>query len=896
MRALAGWSVGEAISRFRNLGRGLVIAFLGLFCIAHASAGRASPLVVYDLRCETAVDPLGVDRTVPELSWKLRTNKAGDRKQVQTAYRIVVASKYELAEAGTGDLWDSGKVSSSRSLNVPYDGARLTSHQRCYWRVRVWDKDGLASNFGREARWSMGLLPGGTWKANWITVPGERCPMLRRGFTVQKPVQRAWIYVSSLGLYQAALNGEKIGNARLTPGWTDYRRLVTYQTYDLTNQLQVGPQVLTAQLAPGWYAGKVAWLGPNRYGANPAFFAELHVRYTDDTEDVIGTGPDWQAATGPILDADLQDGEDYDAAQLRPGWAKPNYKGKDLIGVKTIQLPPAVSFASEPCNPIKEVGTTAAIARKETEPGVYVYRFPRAITGTVRVRVKGAAGETVTLRYGQVVDENGSLESEPRPDSQAPITTRLSADHYHFAQGGFQVISPAFTLHRFQYIEISGVSAPPPLNEVDAVALGTELSPSGTVETSDPGLNQLLAQASTIGRNSFVSVPLDGTDAPTMLGATGPASFYARSAMYSWDMDRLYRKWAADIVLAQNADGCFSSIAPSAGPGTESGFGGGWGDAGVELPYAVWRHYGDLRIVRESFPAIARWIEYVKARSEGFIASARFAPMGDPFHVDAETPAELIATAYYAHDVTLAIEMAEALGRHADAERWRWLEASVKGAFAKRFVGSDGRVGSGSQTAQVLGLRFGLVPKDRVATAGQILVSNILGHGNTVTTGWVGAQYLLEVLSEVGRSDVAYALALGRQLNPPAPRVGFASYGAWFFERVAGVSVAPDASVANQFLIAPAITSELKRVHAEWETEYGPIVLTWERSGSRTVLWVNVPPNTSAKVILPTKNGGKVTESGHAVSSVSSAHLYSKEPNWVVVVIGSGEYRFAFSD
>lgn len=736
-----------------------------------------------------------------------------------------------------------------------------------------------------------------------------RTPMLRREFSVAKPIRRAWLYASALGIYVASINGKRMGDRYYAPGWTNYYRRVQYQCYNVTRLLKQGGNAIGAQLAPGWYCGKIAWFGPDQYGADcPKFLAELHIEFADGSKEVVASDESWKSGSGPVIHADNLDGMTYDARREIPGWDRAGFDDSAWGSAHVTREQDRVQRVAQREPPIRATEEIRAESMTEPRPGVYVFRLPQDITGVARVRVRGKAGATVTVRHAEVLNGDGTLNLVTLESPGIPGARAEAIDRYTFGKDGVAVFQPEFTFHGFQYIEVSGAIERPALEDVVGVVYGTDVPRTGSLTTSSEFINRLQAALQWSGRDAFMSAPMDCPQRSERLGWTGDANFYLTTAAFNFDMAAFYGKWQRDMLT----DGQFSNAAPGWYPEDAKGTGGGWGDAGVNVPYVLWKTYGDLGIVRSSYKGMVRWIEFLRTQSPGLITDGAISAPGDWKNACEDTPKDLIATAYFAYDVDQLAQMAAAIGRTDDARKYGKLFGEIKRAFAAKFVRPDGGVGSGSQCSYVMALKIGLVPEALVSKAEAHLVSNVIRHGNHLTTGFVGTQWILPVLTKAGRIDLAYALlqqttqpSWGYMLShktttiwetwdvispdgsfPHGPyslnHCALGSCGEWMYETIGGIAPDPRYPGYQRFIVNPRATeSGLRTSQAFYDSAHGFIATVWEIRGSSFVLKLIVPVNTRATVHIP---GGSIKAEGATFRGIKDGVSTFE--------VGSGHYRF----
>ena len=847
------------------------------------------------LRCEYAALPLGVETPTPRLSWQLVSSRPAVR---QRSYQILVARRPEQLTSGKADLWDSGKVKSDQSVFVPYGGAALASGERAWWKVRVWDDEGDGTKYTAPAWWEMGLLRREDWAGDWIgaaLVGGPRttvpCPFLRREFTVQKPLAEARLYATALGVYECHLNGTRVGDAVFAPGWTDYAKRVQYQVYDVTGQIAPGPNALGAVLGDGWYCGHIEAHGRQQYSDRPRFLAQLQLTYQDGSRETVATDTGWKTAFGPILESDMLMGESYDARLDLGDWSRAAYDDSEWQAATTFPDPGLILTAS-PGPPVRPQETLAPLAPPTAHGGRWIYDLGQNLVGRVRLKVTGTAGQTVTLRHGEMLSPDGSLYTEN-------LRGAKQTDHYTLRGGGEEVWEPRFTFHGFRYVEVGGYPGTPPADLMSGVVLHSDMAPAGSFECSDPLVNQLQHNIQWGQKGNFLDIPTDCPQRDERLGWTGDAQVFVRTAAFNRDVSGFFAKWLQDLEDAQADDGAFPPLAPlTKSAGMEGG--PAWADAGIVCPWTIYQCYGDRSALERHYPAMQRFLAQQEATADdGVRLVSGWQGFGDWLGLDGgtnsegRTPKDLIGTAFFAYSSGLLARIAAVLGKHEDAEDYRAQSARVRAAFVRRFLDRDGLPLADTQTAMVLALWFDLVPREARAATADALVADIQARGGHLSTGFVGTPYLAHVLTETGHLDTAYALLMQKTWpswlypitqgattiwerwdgwtedkgfqDPGMNSFNHYAYGAigdWLYGTVAGIEPDPDRPGYKHVLMRPRPGGGLTQARAEHHSPYGRIASDWHIADGQFRWAIELPPNTSATVWLPSPGGATVSEVG----------------------------------
>jgi alpha-L-rhamnosidase len=1058
-----------------------------------AGAQPATVSAPTDLLCEALTEPLGLGVTEPRLSWRLTDSRRG---VLQTAYEIRVSRSAEKLAHDQADVWDSGKIESGESVNVAYAGPALTSRDRFYWQVRVWDDQGKSTPYSKLSWWEMGLLSPADWKAQWITPdrplergdydsnpkwiwaadedarsragvgkrefrsvftlpqkpkaatlmvtgkdnvaawingkavleespmgkfgrprdpwgyfrtvalldleagknsiaaevtvykpervrggvsgglvvmlrvempdgtvqritsgtdwktangqsdatwfeknfndsawtsagvaaevgqdpfgtpwPAEPISWLGRNFHVAKAVRSARIYSTALGSYQLYLNGKRVGDDILAPGWTDYRKRIVYQVYDVTSQVRTGDNAIRALLGGGWYADGLGWL-QNRYnfGKPPVrILGQLEIEYADGMRESFPTDETWKAAPSAILSSDIYNGESYDARLEKRNWndAPSTEAGWGRVAIAAA---PEAMLVAQDFQPIRAHETLLPKSETNPTPGVYIFDLGQNMVGWARLHVSGKSGTRLQLRFGEVLKPNGELYTDN-------LRTAEATDTYILQGEGQEVFEPHFTFHGFRYVEVIGYPGTPTREAVEGVAFYTSAPFAMKFSTGNQTVNQLWNNILWGQRGNFLSVPTDCPQRDERLGWMGDAEVFWRTASFNANLAAFSQKFTTDIRDAQSAAGAYADVSPRVGPTGESV--AGWADAGVIIPWTSYVQYGDKVILQENWSAMEKWMAHLEGANPNYLwLKERGNDYGDWLAIGSETPKDMIATAYWAYDATLMKRMAMALGRNSDAEKYGHLFEKVQSAFNQAFVKPDGTVGSGSQTSYVLALHMNLLVEAQREVAVQKLVDDIRAHDFHLTTGFLGTPYLLIELSKSGHSDVAYRLLLQKTYpswfymidrgattmwerwngdqklgDPSMNSFNHYAYGAvaeWLYRYAAGVDEDADDPGFHKVVLHPQFSSQLGRVDAAYESAYGLIESKWKAEGTNVTWNVTIPDNTTARLYFPSSAKGQAMESGKNVEQSAGIKFLRTEGDQAVYQAGSGVYSFHF--
>jgi alpha-L-rhamnosidase len=783
----------------------------------------------------------------------------------------------------------------------------------------------------------------------------------RKEFRAAKRIERAVVYASALGLYELCLNGQRVSDAFFLPGWSDYRRRVYYNTFDVTPLVRAGENCIGAVVADGWYAGYLGYgllvgYGPNQvgryfYGKTPAWLAQLEIEYSDGSRLVVSTDPSWKVTgQGPIREADLLMGETWDARRDMPDWCRPGFDARtwetairaeangstravysDTLGDREVELgfQKPLRLQAYPGPPIRITQELPARNITEPAPGVFIFDLGQNFAGIIRLKVKGPAGTKVQIRHGEMLHPDGRLMTEN--------LRRARATDYYILRGDPQgeTWSPRFTYHGFQYVELSGLPVRPELDAVTGLVLHSDTPLTGTFACSDPVLTRFWRNTQWTQRANFIELPTDCPQRDERFGWMGDAQVYVRAASYNADVSAFFTKWLDDVEEAQREFGAYPDYCPypMAHGSPRKTFGTAWTDAGIICPWTVWMVYGDTRIIERHWESMRRFMDFRAATTtpDGLGVSIGN-PWGDWLNQGETTPVEFIDTCYNAYDCRLMAEMAQAVGRHREAENYRKRSSDIKAAFAQAYLQPEGTLRVDTQTAYVLALAFQLVPPDRLKPAANRLAAKIAANGYRMATGFLGTKSILPVLSTHGHHDLAVRLFQSRQFPSWAYEVvngatsvwerwdsftkedGFGrhnaamnsfshySFGAvteWMFRDLAGIDtdgpgfqhllIRPRPSAANRNPAAPP----LDWVQAEYDSIRGKIVSQWRRDGQRLALALQIPANTKATVFLPSDTPGTMTESGVPVAEATGVTFLGIDKGSTVLTVESGRYLFS---
>ena len=749
----------------------------------------------------------------------------------------------------------------------------------------------------------------------WLAIPDE-VPLLRTDFNAaDKEVTRARVYASAQGVYELQLNGERIGDHELAPGWTDYRKRIQFQTYDVTDQVHGGANAFGAQLSHGWYSGRVAMFGQDVYGDRDSLIAQLRIDYADGTSQVVATDDGWRTAPGPITSADMLDGESFDArrAEAIGDWAEPGY---DAGSWQQADVLPSATDRLEPQDdqPVRVTQELDATQLESPDPDTYIYDLGQNMVGKGRFTLTGSPGATVRIRYAEVLNPDGSIYT-------ANLRSAKATDYYTFATDGVETFEPKFTFHGFRYVEITGLDEAPPASAITGVVMGTDGDLVSELDTSSPLVDQLHSNIVWGMRGNFLSIPTDTPARDERMGWTGDINVFSRTAVYNMDSQAFLNKWLQDLRDTQNDEGAFPGVAPIIPGRFDGGYGpAGWADAGVHVPWALWQAYGDTTVIHENYDAMKRYVDYLDRDSTDHIRST--GGYLDWLNLDDPTPADVLDTAFVAKSTREFAQMAAAVGRDGDAAAYMDRYRAIRQAYQDAFIAVDGTVKGDSQTAYILTITNDLAPADKMQQVADQFVETLERRDWHLSTGFLGVDGLLPALTEIDRTDIAYRLlqnedypSWGYEIGKGATTIwerwnsimpdgsfgpvdmnsfnhyAYGAVGEWMYRTMAGVSALQPGY--RKILIAPETGEGITSSDFSHRTPYGTVRSAWRQTDDGLTLDVTVPGNTTAEVHVPAQRKWEVTESGRPAYEAEGVRFLRMEDGAAVLEVGSGDYEFA---
>jgi alpha-L-rhamnosidase len=882
-------------------------ALCSLFCMNLCYAEGNMPTIV-GLTCEYATNPVGLDLQSPRLSWRIESKQRGI---LQTACQILVSGSLEELSRDKGDIWDSGRMNTDASSGISYKGPELSARQRYYWKVKVWTNDHRESEWSEPSFFEMGLLKPEDWKSDWIAyVPGipGRVLYFKTTFNKDQPIRQARAYLSGLGFYEMHINNKKVGDHVLEPAQSTYSKRIYYSTYDVTDYLSEAGNVILVSVAPGWYG-------------IPSLRMQLEVTYQDGSQKWITSNDMRHVTTGPVVYSTIFDGEGYDARLAVPELYKPGVPvglmNKDWAWAHNTD-DPGNNMVSQKLEPIKVVDTIVPTIISEPVPGIYIIDAGRNLAGWASLKVKGEKGTKISMKFAESLYENGLVNQENLRNAKAEDTYILNGK-------GEESWHPSFTYHGFRYIQVEGFPYRPQPGDISVHVVRSAVTQTGKFTCSNKLLNDIHQMIVNTEASNLHSVPTDCPQRDERMGWLNDLTVRIEQAIYNFNMSRFYPKFIDDVEDTQNSDGSITCVAPfrfgmrPADPVSASY---------LLLAWKCYEFYGDERVVREHYAGMKAWVDFLHSRTENGIVNYSYygdwcppKEFGDVSNsaVSKNTPGKMISTGYLYYCAKIISDMARVTGNKADQDYYEQLAARTAKAFNDSYWNDQlGGYASNNQASNSFALYMGLVDQKDVQRVVSNLAEDVKEHGYHLTTGNLCTKYLMEMLTEHGYAELAYKIATqttypgwgymlangattlwerweyatGDAMNSHNhPMMG--SVDSWFYKYILGIRPDINHPAFQKFTIRPVIFNELDHAEGELITVKGVIKSSWKKSNGVLFLNVTIPANTTARIYIPAKNAGSITEGGKKISEIKElAVLSGEEGGCVVLQASSGDYRF----
>ncbi|MBQ2956661.1 MAG: family 78 glycoside hydrolase catalytic domain [Clostridia bacterium] len=878
-------------------------------------------LQAINLTCESQINPLGLDITTPRFSWRI-TSK--EYNTLQSAYRIQV-----YPEGEEKPCWDSGRISGRASVLIPYEGPALRAQTRYFWQVRVWDQKGRDSGWSERAWWETGLMKSSGFQASWISNPNkgdisvmQPVPMFRKKFEIKKDIVRARMYASALGVYTLYINGKPVSEDLLSPGYTSYNNRIQYQTWDVTDLLKTGENAVAASVGDGWYRSYLGGggTGRNRYGQRLGLICQMHIMSSDGTETVIRTDDSWKAyEDSPIRYSDIYMGVCYDARKEQDGWNDAGFD--DSAWQKAVCLTHSKSvLTAQLSQPVRRQMALKPIRIITTPKGETVLDMGQNMVGWLKFTVRGAAGHTVTVHHGEVLDKDGNFYNDNYRDAKSEIIYTLRGEES-------ETFEPMHTFFGFRYAKLIDWPCEVRAEDFEGVVVCSDMEITSGFECSDERVNQLFSNIQWGQRGNFVDIPTDCPQRDERVGWTGDCQAFARTACINMDSHLVLAKWLGDLAIDQAADGGIPHIVPRVFSKPQNFGSAAWGDAATIVPWTLYQCYGDKDLLRRQYPSMRRWLDYIDSQSTAYLWDSG-KHFGDWLALDAyegsyvgATDKALIATAFSAYSTRLTMQAAEVLGYEKDKQELSQLLKKIIRAYRREFITPNGRLAVRTQTAYVLTLYFDLAEEADRPRMARELVELIAERGGHLSTGFVGTPYLCLALTAAGAHDVAgqllmksdypswlYPITKGattmwehwdgikpdgsfwsRDMNS-YNHYAYGAIGEWMMRALAGIDMIKPAY--GEILLHPRPIEELSFVSAWQKTPYGKVRCEWRIEGGLHSVHCTVPAGTTAVLVLEQADLYQVSSGEKLLTAQPGVIRAWQSDDDVMVELGSGKYQF----
>jgi alpha-L-rhamnosidase len=914
---------------FENSRKWFLLVIAITISIVLLQCASRTNLEVVEIKTEYSSNPIGIHSERPRFSWILASDLRG---QYQTAYQILVASTRENLNEDTGDLWDSGKIITDRSIHIPYQGKPLASNRCYYLKVRVWGKDQKPGPFSQVASFTTALLKEEDWTAEWIGRGGIQDPakdpgfyyqqpvsdeagdkllynprsvLLRKTINVGKKIKQALLHVSGLGYYELSLNDTRIGDNLLSPAKTFYKKIVLYDSYEVTASLQKGENVIGLMLGNGWFnpllkwwSWRMQWYGPKRA------ILQLHLTYTDDSEEVVLTDDSWKINDGPVLSSCIYDGEIYDANQEIPGW---NLAGFDDSNWKnaTVLASPGGRMIPQLMPKIKATETIHPVNLSNPQEGVYIVDLGQNISGWLRIRIQGQKGDTLTLRYAENIDSQGRIDTKSN-------NLALATDKYILSGKTQETYEPHFTYHGFRYVELRGTGNPVKSDDIEGIVVHSAVQPAGHFSCSDENLNRIHRTTIWSQRANLMGIPTDCPQRDERLGWMGDAHITAEEAIYNFDMALFYKKWLEDIQSNRNTEnGDIPYISPR--PFINEKGTPAWSSGYHLVVWYLYKYYGDESILAAHFEAMCHYVDHLSSVAQDYILpSDDYGDWLSPDIAWRRGGPLSVSTGYFYYTSRIAAEAARVLHKKAEQQKYESLAEKIKAAYNKKFFDHESQsYEENSQLSNSFPLFLGIADDLYKKAALGGLVADIFSRKGHLSTGILGTKYMMEALSREDHSTIAYLVltrpdypgwtdlirgrtTLSEHWNQGGSNnhVMFGSVDSWFYKVLGGINIDESKPAFKNIIFKPYIAPELTWVKASTKTLYGLVACQWKREGDDLQLGIQIPANTTAAVYILAGKPESVKEGRNPASEVEGVSFVKMEGNYAVYKVESGRYQF----
>ncbi len=911
------------------------IFFILLLSLCTVQATQ-SQVTVTGLRCEMMVNPEGIGVFVPRFSWQLQSPL---RNVNQLSYEILVSSSEDKLRSNQGDIWSSGKISSSSSHLISYAGKPLQSSKKYYWKVRSTTNKG-EGQLAEIAFFSTGLLGAKDWKAKWIGYDKASAwdsvtqwsrlsaRYLRKEFQNSGDIKRATVYISGLGLYELYLNGKKIGDKVLAPNPTDYRRSYFYNTFDVTAQVKKGANAIATVLGNGRFFTMRQNYKTHKHNTfgYPKLLLQLELEYADGTKKTIISDQSWKLnVDGPIRTNNEYDGEEYDARKEFGEWTSAGFNDSRWIKPQLVAAPKGKLLAQfSPSMKVKQ--TILPVSIKKTTGGKYILDMGQNFSGWVKLlNINGKRGDKITMRFAESLQGNGELFTANLRD--AKVTDIYTFSNSPLGIGGWE---PSFIYHGFRYVEVSGFPGEPTTKNFEGKFVYDDIETTGSFQTSDETINAIYKNAWWGIASNYKGMPVDCPQRNERQPWLGDRVTGAQGESFVFDNANLYAKWVDDIEQSQRSDGAIPDVAPAFWNYYSDNV--TWPAAFITISNNLYNQFGDITPIQKNYASMKKWMAYMKSKyMVNYIVtkdkygdwcvppeSLELIHAKDPSRL---TDGKLIATAYYFKLLSYMQRFAGLTGNNGDAKAFSALADSIRLAFHKTYYNPATRYYSNNTvTANLLPLYFGICPDSlREVVAEKIKEKILVDNDGHISTGLIGSQWLMRGLTEYGFTDIAYRLTSqktypswgymvangattiwelwnGNTANPGMNSQNhvmlLGDLVTWYYENLAGIRTDKSSVAFKKIIMRPTIPKDLAFVNASYKSAHGMISSHWKNTNDVFEWNISIPANTIATVYIPAQNMEGVTEAGGPLSATEGLKIIKWENKQAIVQVPGGSYQF----
>tara|TARA_A100000164_G_scaffold166082_1_gene147355 strand:+ start:175 stop:2859 length:2685 start_codon:yes stop_codon:yes gene_type:complete len=863
--------------------------------------------IIYDLKSEYLINPIGLDNKKPRLSWKIKDSRRG---AIQKSYEISVGTDSVKVALGKGSHWNTGKIDKDKQL-VIYNGNKLEAYHKYYWSVKVWGIDNKEIRANYIASFEMGMIDIKNWKGSWISdsrdIHKKESPYFRKEFNIKKKIKRARVFIATAGLFELSINGKRVGNQQLDPTFTRFDRRILYVTHDVTNLLKKN-NAIGVLLGNGWFnhqSTAVWYFHEAPWRARPMFCLDLRVTYEDGTEETYSSNNDWKNSSGSVVFNSIYTGEHQNAQLEQKGWN--TYGFDDSNWNNSIHTSaPSKNIVSQVLHPIRQVKEIQAVKIRKVNSKKYIFDLGKNIAGVSRIKLTGEPGTVLRITHSELLDIKGEIDLSNiivhyRPtDDYDPFQT----DIYTLKGEGVEIFTPKFNYKGFQFVEVLS-NKPIELTKesLTGIFMHSDVPSVGRVNSSNPLINELWSATNNAYLSNLYGYP---TDCPQREknGWTGDAHIAIEMGLYNFDGITVYEKWLNDHRDEQQPNGVLPAIIPTSGWGYHWANGPDWTSSIAIIPWNIYLFYGDKKLLKDSYENIKRYVDHITDISPEYKTDWG---LGDWVPVKSKTPKEFTSSIYYFVDATILAKTAKILEKEEDFIKYSELASRIKNVLNSNFFNSKTAIyGSGFQTELSTALFWGIVPKDQVEKVAHNLAKKVISDNKHIDVGLLGSKAILNALSENGYADLAYQVATqkdfpswGAWIKDGATtlyedwkvdkdrkgamsrnHIMFGEISAWFYKALGGIKPDPNHPGYKNIILEPHFVEGLDKFNAEHNGPYGTIHSSWLKNNDRVKYDLVIPANSRASLILKGKK--LIDQDGIEFSKINK--------NTFRAQVGSGHY------